>query len=274
MTEAPTLESLGIPIMQPSQSPDRKFAFLIQGPPNSGKTWFAATLPKTFFLMADRNTGSLDKYEGIIAGETPVRDWTHWDEVILPACEARLFPGESLCLDTLGPLGTSLEVNIGGSIAMTPEGREWARYSNAIATRLDRFVLCRYPKDDHPGYNICVNVHERTKSDKKGGVIKIGPKIAGQEGATLGRFFDCHFIAQSRRGYVEVGERVDGESVKTEPTEEHILHTVPPDDTYDCGDKMSGKGVFQKLPAEVPNDFNELLRLWRDGTAKPTTKET
>lgn len=132
----------------------------------------------------------------------------------------------------------------------------------------DDLNAARQPTADHPGYNICVLMHEKAdggaeSTDKK--PLRYLPDMSSKLDANFAGLFDAAFHT-SIETVNEVNTDASGKPTGgTTATNHYYLHSVPRTPAYEkiCGDNLGGAGKkYAKLPPKFTNDFTVLMKLW------------
>jgi hypothetical protein len=234
---------------------------LIQGEPGTGKTRFAATAPDVVFLLSDRNIRALNKYHSWpnYKGYIVIDNWNHWDTKIRPAIANRRIEAKTLCIDTGGKLFTLLEQHVAKN-DVAPEGyKEWTLFKALAKRAINDTLTTTNPSGSHPGYNVIWNFHERIEKTEKGQLLGIKPDMSSNYSDTIAGDFDCSFWAECTN--VGKSKNVDGKLVAVNE-KKYVLNTSPDRGRSAKDGRGGGDSVFAQLPDQIPNDFNELLKLW------------
>lgn len=246
-----TAPNLGL--VDPTSS--SKFSILVEGVPKSGKTHFASTMPDPTFLVADHNTKG---HEAAGLRHVHVRDWAFWNGTVRPAMTARLYPGKTIVLDSLSSLIRKLELSFGGPTGTGPSNKhEWATVKSSIVKILDDLDSLRRPKrlndgSTHPGYHVCVLVHQKAVVGDDGKLIEYLPDISTRVDRSLGGTYDAHFNTETKTIVGASG-----------PETKFWIRSVPETPKHRAGDNLGGPGKkYNALPAKLENDFRALLKAW------------
>lgn len=248
------------PVQSTNTAPEGKITCLVQGPPKTGKTHFAASFPRPLFIYFDPNLATIQKFPDIQFIRP--KDYAELATKILPAVQNRLLDCDTIVLDSASFLSDMLVKHEKGSRAKLDFGG-WGlvldRMTHTVSVLMDA-ALPLPNKPDARSYNIVVTVHERTDTDEDGRIQSVTPSIQGQFRNNVARFFNTVFISKYITT-IETPPAVPG----TPPTAKRVnkcqLHTVPPDNWRACGDGVGG-GKYKTLPPIIDNTYEALMAAW------------
>ena len=260
----PTLAQMGIEL--PPE--DSKFSILLEGPPKQGKTHFATTMPDPTFLVADQNYKA---HESHGVRFFVIDNWVEWEQRFRPAITQRIFPGDTIVLDTVSALFRKLERHLAKNNLALEGYQEWNHFRGNAIKLADDLNAARKPEGDHPGYNICVLTHQKTETDTGGNVIGYLPDISSKLDRSFAGLFDAHFCTSVETENDLVRDSKGSPTGETVQTSKYFIHSTPPTSRHNAGDNLGGDGKkYSKLPPKLGNTFPELLKEWGVSDSEPS----
>jgi hypothetical protein len=242
-----------------------KRSILLVGPPGSGKTYFWLTCPSPFGIIFDRNMGTLMNELGIpyVIPES-VRQYK---TEILPAVQNRKltelvreidgfedYTVQTVVEDSGTSKGYFIRDSLTDNDKRVMERDLWQDYLGTYRTSTHVMTGATRPMPSSPDrecYNYILTCHEKIVTDEKGNVVDITTMLEGQYKTGILQEFDCVFVTEAKSKSSPEG----GRSVRWQ------MWTVPPDKHRTVLDRVGGKR-YNTLPPKVPNDYNELAKLW------------
>ena len=241
------------------------------GPTMVGKTLYALSWPDSHTFAFGQNDST---HKAVGKGMPYTRPNLipghplNWEQKVLPAIRSRAFDAKTLIFDDFDIYTTFLIMEMWKGAGRDARRDLWTPVLNRVAPEVDAITTTKFPdliKPDLPYYNIVFTFGEIERTDEAGKVNKIEPTIGGQSKMILLRALDVTLLCS--RQVVDKQEQVMVESqgkqiMQTQfvKEEKFTVHTVRPNNlrTYG-GDRLGGKGRFNKLPPKLDDGFYSTL---------------
>jgi hypothetical protein len=183
----------------------------------------------------------------------PLKDWAHYEDVIIPEIKARNIDARTIVVDDASSMAWSLVTKAQGTKARPSRDDYMAILRKLFETTIN-VTDAAQPLDDHPGYNVVFT------SRIKDYTVDDGGAMLGYQCCMWGQFKD-HI--ESFFNYIllcEAGTTAKVEGGKSRQERQFKIYSVPPNRYHTC----SGG----ELPPEIVipdggNAFEILNQYWK-----------
>lgn len=162
---------------------------------------------------------------------------------------------ETVAIDTASSLAIQLISKIaGGRIKIEFDDRQ--DFLNKMRSWFRIMVQAARPVPNrNRTYNILVGCHEWVRTDEKGNITEVSPKVEGQFRNEIAVFFDSVLYCMSETSTTQEPGK------PSQRVTRYVCHTVPPDSFRRAGDGVGG-GRYNVLPPKLEGTYPSLAKAW------------
>ena len=244
-----------------------RFTGVYCGEALSGKTHCICTWPNTVVFCFDQDTQTLDHMPDVHV--VLVESWAEFEEACLPYIRARAVGRllkermgldeeplvETIAVDTMSIASSKLANEIQGDRDRLRVQDFGTLLNKLTAATVQMTETAKELEEGQTTYNVLAATHLSPDTDSSGNVLSISPAIMGQFKKVLPRLFGFCFLTEHR----VATKIINGNATQVE---NFVVRTVPPNDLYTCGDRIGGKGDYQRLPPVTGGTYPELMKAW------------